>query len=97
MKKTNLEHKLNDFLSVWDLESMQRFLIDSIPIIELYEGIGEKEWLKEEVGEEDELNVRLIRTVYLISRLADFHAGRLCTIKAKFPSLWKKLENYDKE
>lgn len=97
MKKNDLEFQINEFLSVWDLEQMQRLLIDIFPILELYEAIGSEGWLKEAVGEEDEINVRLIRTVYLVSRLSDFHAGKLATIKAKFPFLWKRLEEHDKK
>lgn len=47
------------------------------------------------MGEEDKTNVRLIRTVYLMSKIAESHAGTLVTIKVRFKDLWKRMEKDD--
>lgn len=73
---------------------MTSFLREIIPLFELYDVEDETDWVKDEVGEENERNVRLIRTVYLMSRIAEFHTDRLCTLKIKFRDLWRRMEKY---
>jgi hypothetical protein len=90
--KKDIETEINDFLAYFDCQKMINFLRDIIPLFELYDVDQEDDWVKNVVGEGNTRNVRLIRTVYLVSRIAEFHAGKLCTIKAKHPQLWKRLE-----
>ena len=90
-KKKDLEQEINEFLQKWDADQLCNFLRDIIPLFELYDVEDENDWVKKEVGE-DERNVRLIRTVYLVSRIAEFHAGRLATIKFEFRDLYKRME-----
>lgn len=92
MKKKNNEQLINDFLQDWDCVQNTSFLRDLIPLLELYNVDEEDDWLKKEVGGEDYNNVRLIRTVYLISRFADLHAGKLLLMKTRYKDLWKRLE-----
>ncbi len=92
MNKKTTRELINLFLEDWDCEAMQSFFRDAIPLIELYDVEESDDWLKDKVGEDDERNVRLIRTVYLVSRIAEFHAPRLCSLKIKYKDLWKKLE-----
>ncbi len=92
MKPKTIESEINEFLDLWDCAALVSFLKDIIPLFELYDVEDEDDWVKNAVGEGDTRNVRLIRTVYLVSRIAEFHAGKLCTIKAKHPQLWKRLE-----
>ena len=91
-KKKTLEYEINQFLENWDADQMTSFLRDIIPLFELYDVEQEEDWVKDAVGESNERNVRLIRTVYLISRIAEFHAGRLCTIKMQYRDIWKRME-----
>lgn len=91
-KHKTIEDEINDFLEMWDCNQMQDFLRDIIPLFELYDVDENNDWVKDSVGEEDERNVRLIRTVYLVSRIAEFHAGKLCHINIEFKNLWKRLE-----
>lgn len=92
MKKQSIEEEIEAFLEKWDCKQLCDFLRDIIPLFELYDVEDESDWVKEAVGEENERNVRLIRTVYLVSRIAEFHAGILCSLKVNFKDLWKKLE-----
>lgn len=96
-KKKDIEQEINEFLDKWGCKEMISFLRDIIPLFELYDVEDEDDWVKEAVGEENERNVRLIRTVYLMSRIAEFHAGRLCMINVTFKNLWKKMEKHGLE
>lgn len=96
-KKKTLEQEINEFLESWDCKQLTSFLRDIIPLFELYDVEDEDDWVKEAVGEENERNVRLIRTVYLVSKIAEFHAGKLCTIKINFKDLYKRMEKHNLE
>lgn len=91
-KKKPLDEVINDFLDYWDCEKNMAFLTDIIPLVELYNVEEVSDWLKESVSEEDLNNVRLIRTVYLISKIASLHAGKLCKIGVEFRDLWKRID-----
>lgn len=91
--KHSIEHQINEALEVWNCKQLCAFLRDIIPLFELYDVEDEDDWVKDKVGEENERNVRLIRTVYLISRIAEFHAGALVNFKIKFPKIYQKMEN----
>lgn len=95
--KKDVNELINDFLDVWDCKQHMSFLKEIIPLIELYDVDEEADWVKDAVGEEDERNVRLIRTVYLVSRIAEFHAGKLASIKMNFKDLFKKMEKANLE
>ena len=93
-KKRTLEEEINDFLDKWDCKQQIAFLRDIIPLFELYDVEDEDEWVEKNVGgdEENVRTVRLIRTVYLVSRIAEFHAGKLCTLKIDFKDLYQRME-----
>ena len=91
-KKKTIEQEINEFLESWDCKQQIAFLRDIIPLFELYDVEDEDDWVKEAVGESNERNVRLIRTVYLVSKIAEFHAGKLCSIKMNFKDLFLRLE-----
>ena len=95
MVKKTLEQNIEEFLEVWNCEAMTSFLRDIIPLFELYDCNEEEDWVRDAVGEEDELNVRLIRTVFLVSRIAERHAGKLAMIRMRFGRLYKKMEKYN--
>lgn len=96
MPKKTIEEDVNSFLEKWDCDQLTEFLRDIIPLFELYNVEENNDWVKDKVGDEDETNVRLIRTVYLVSRIADFHSGVLSSIRANFPKLWQRLEMNEK-
>lgn len=91
-KKKDINETINDALNDWDCDQQIAFLRDIIPLFELYDVEDEDDWVKNQVGEENERNVRLIRTVYLISRIAEFHTGKLVSFKCKYPGLYKKMQ-----
>lgn len=93
-KKKDLESQINEFLELWDFRQQVAFLRDIIPLFELYDVEDEDDWVEKQVGgdKENVRTVRLIRTVYLVSRIAEFHTGRLLRIKTEFKDLWQKME-----
>ncbi len=93
MPRKTLEQEINEFLEKWDAEKMTSFLRDIVPIFELYDVADEGDWVEDAVGKSNERNVRLIRTVYLISKLAESHAGTLAHLKINFKDLYKRMEN----
>lgn len=90
--KPSLEEDINSFLEVWDCKQQIDFLKDIIPLFELYDVDDENDWVRDVVGELNERNVRLIRTVYLVSIIAENHAGILCSIKMKFKNIFKRMQ-----
>jgi len=96
-QKRTIKDDINDFLEVWDIKQQIAFLKDIIPLFELYDVDDVDDWVKEKVGEENAINVRLIRTVYLISKICDRHSGKLSYIKCKYNNLWKKMENNERK
>lgn len=91
-KKKTLEDEINEFLEYWNADQMCAFLRDIIPLFELYDVEDEDDWVADAVGKENERNIRLIRTVYLVSRIAEFHAGKLAAVKINFKEIYRKME-----
>lgn len=92
MTKKTIEREINDFLLEWDYHQISEFFRYIQPLLELYDITDDKDWVAEQVGEDDATNVRLIRTVYIMSRMCEEFAGRFVTINCKFKDLWKRLE-----
>lgn len=93
-KKKTLEEDINEFLDAWDCNQIISFLKDIFPLFQLYDVDDKNDWVEKEVGgdEENIRTVRLIRTVYLVSKIAEFHAGKLCSIKINFKDIYKRME-----
>jgi hypothetical protein len=91
-KPKEVVDEINDFLAIWDSQAMVNFLRDIIPLFELYDVEEEDDWVKNEVGEDNERNVRLIRTVYLISKISMQYSGKLSLLKMRFRDLWSRME-----
>jgi len=91
-KKRDLESDVNDFLSIWDKNKVSEFLRDIIPLFVLYHIDKDAKEFDERIGEEDESMVRVLRTIYLISKLAHVHAGELCLLNVHFKDLWLRME-----
>lgn len=92
MKKKTLEAEINEFLEVWNQEELLSFLTHIIPLVELFYTEEEGDWVAQIVGEENEQNIRFIRTVYLLSRIAELHAGKLASTKINFKNLYLRME-----
>jgi HJR/Mrr/RecB family endonuclease len=95
MTKKTVEQEINEFVELWDAKTLVSFLECTMHLTELYSVEKDFDWVEKEVGKHQTSTIRLIRTVYLISKLADVHAGKLATIKARFKNLWQRLENID--
>lgn len=97
MAKQTIEEEINSFIEMWGYKEQIAFFRDSVPLLELYDVIEGDDWVHDSVGGDidNARTVRLIRTVYLVSKLAEFHAGLLCTINVRFKHLWRRLEKLD--
>lgn len=91
--RRSIEEEIEKFLELWDCKQIISFLHDLIPLMVLYDVDEEDDWLKDIVGQEDLQNVRLIRTVYLLSKIAENHSGKICSIKIHFKDIYKRLED----
>jgi hypothetical protein len=91
MKKKTIQQEINQFLVTWDCKQQMAFLRDIIPLFELYDVDDEENWVRDSVGADQENDIRLIRTVYLVSRIAEFHAGRLLRIAFDHKNLWDRM------
>ncbi len=92
MPKKTVEQEINEFLERWDCKQMVAFMHDVIPLMELYNVDEEEDWVKDIVGDEDLRNVRLIRTVYLVSKIAEKHSGMLCMLKIQHKNLHSRMQ-----
>lgn len=92
MAKKTIEDQINGFLEMWDVDRQVAFLRDILPLFELFDVEDENDWVVDAVGEENQIHFRLIRTVYIMSKIAEKHAGRLATIRINFPDLYLKME-----
>lgn len=91
-KKKTIEEEINEFLEVFGRDDLANLLNDVLPLLELYNVDDDNDWVRDAVGKEDCKNVRLIRTVYLVSWFCEMHVAKLCSVRAQFKDLWKKLE-----
>lgn len=92
MKKKTLEEEINEFISIWGCDELTSFLIDVLPLVELYNIEEDDDWIGREVGEENRRSVRIARTAYLLSRLCENHASRMFNTNIRFKKLWERME-----
>ena len=94
MARKTLEEDINDFLDIWDEAQLANFLRYILPLIKLYNVDDDNDWVKDIVGgdEENVRTIRLIRTVYLMSKLCDAYSEIFCRTNAAFRRLWEKIE-----
>lgn len=97
MPKKDLNQLICEAINTWDGKQMIAFMRDVLPLFELFDVDENNDWVVDEVGQENEQNVRLIRTVYLVSRLAELHAGKLASFKCQFPNLYRKLQEFSEK
>jgi hypothetical protein len=92
LAKKELPQEIEEFITDFDFDKLSSFLMDVIPLVELYAVEEDNDWVLKEVGPEDTDNVRIVRTVYLISKMSERHSGILAKIRAKYARLWEKIE-----
>jgi hypothetical protein len=95
-QKRTIEEEINEFLEVWGEKQTTGFFEDILPLLELYNIEEGDDWVMDEVGgdKENVRTIRITRTVYLISRIAAFHAAKLCSVNCNFKDLWKRMERH---
>lgn len=97
MKLEKLEKQINEVLNDWAYKPIISMIKDIAPIITLY-AVESKEAIKlKKIDPSDQNNVRLIRTVYLLLKFAENHAGKLAMLKSKYPKLASEMEKYRTE
>lgn len=92
MAKKTVEQEINDFMDCLGNTGLTSMLEHSWPLVDLYYVSEDKDWVKDEVGEELNKQIRIIRTVYLFSKFADLNAGKMAEIKMRFKDLWQRME-----
>lgn len=96
--KKNLHNEIEEFFEILDGPAIIQMLKDLQPIFELYDVENEEEdWVRLAVAEGEHHQIRLIRTVYLVSKFACFHGGKLSLINIKHKDLWLKMEKESKK
>ncbi len=93
MGKQSIQDELADFYEVWDIDQMQKFIADVYPLLELFNADEVKDWVRDEVGAENEQNVRLVSAAILLSIIAEHHASKLAEIRVRFKKLYKRIED----
>lgn len=91
-QKKTIQQEINQFMKEWDYKSLTDFFKDVFPIIHLYNVDESNDWVNNIVGDDDTRNVRIIRTVYLLSVFAEKHAAKLCRTNVQFGKIWKRIE-----
>lgn len=94
MPKRTVEEEIESFLEVWDGAQLVSFLEDIIPLIKLYDVDEDNDWVQDIVGSVDVRNVRLVRTVYLLSMIAERHSGKFSAVRIHHRELYKRLETF---
>ncbi len=93
-KKKTVNDEINEFLEYWGSEGVVMFMEDVVPLLNMYS--QDTDYLSEEQCD-NERNVRLVRTVYLLSIIAENHATKINYVNSKFMGLSKRIENQGKE
>jgi hypothetical protein len=96
-----IEEEINDFLNTYGPATFKVFLEDVEPLYDLYNSVEDEDWMEacDDVGEVND--IRLIRSVYLMSKIADLHALNLSKMRNSFRGLWirmtKEAKQWEKE
>lgn len=96
-QKKTLEDQINEFVQLWEVKDIIKLFEEFEPLHYLYDVTEEDDWVEKAVGPDDRRNVRVVRTVYLLSRLCELFAGKFVRTNIDFPKLWKKLEDLKDE
>lgn len=93
-KRKTVEEQINDAMFDWAGKPLIDFLRDTIALFKLWDIEDEDDWLKCEVGGDDDnvRTIRLVRTVYLLSKIAENHCGKFVSLKTKYPKLHALME-----
>lgn len=93
MAKRTPEEEINAFLEIWGIDDLLKLIEELSLIFETYHIEDSDIPIFDGKTKEEIANIRIIRTVYLISRIAELYSGKLCITKIKVPRLYENLEN----
>lgn len=96
-KKLSLDEQLNEIMQLFDFESMCDLMKCLAELFKIYNVDDEDDWIEKLVGKDNLQNVVRVRTVYILSKIADTHASKFSTCKIRFGGVWKQLEKIQKE
>lgn len=96
LKKT-IHEEIGEMLQDFPAADLIALLRNMVPLWQLFDVDDESDWVANIVGEEDESNVRMIRALFLVSKLSDACSGMLCRISFKHKGFWKRLEAFREE
>lgn len=91
-KRKPIREEVNEVIEIFDYKTLVSMFQEIQELLQLYDVTEDEDWLENLVGEDSRDEVRLIRTCYIASRMAERFAGRLCMLKMKHPNFWKRLE-----
>lgn len=96
-EKKDMADIMSDFLQVWGPNELIQFLEDILLFFELYDVEDKEDWVETRVGADNASNVRLARTIYLLSKFCEHHSSRMVRTNIQFRELWLKMEKITKE
>jgi hypothetical protein len=98
-KLRDMVQETEEFIEHFGIQGVQALIKEVYEFYELYDVDEIDDWVAHYVkgDAENVRNVRMIRSVYLVSRMAEFLSGKLVLVKTKFPNFYKRLEKYVKE
>jgi hypothetical protein len=97
LKQNTLENEIKSILGIYGANELISLIEDTYELFELYNIDEQDDWIREEVGEEKTRDIRLIRTAYLLSRLAEHHGEFLKKIVKHAPKFYIKAESLAKQ
>ncbi len=90
--KNTLGDDVNGILSLFGPDHLQDIMTQMWELYDLYGRDEEGDWVADAVGEGNVREVRLARTAYVLSAIADAHSKALGKIKSRFPGFHKQAE-----
>lgn len=94
--KCDFNDEMSKILGIYRCDRFIELIEDIYEIVRLYNVDEVEDWVADTVGWEDVRNVRLARTAYLLSKLADRHHRWLRSVNRAAPGFWKRAEKFTK-
>ena len=96
--KKTVEQEINEFFDLLCKNDISEMLSHMFEVFILYDVDKDDDWVKNSIeNKEESEQIRILRTVHLLSKMSDLYAGKFVLIKTKFPNLWLKMEEQAKK
>lgn len=96
-KKVSVNDKVIGILELFGPDRLMEFLTVVQELFALYDVDEAEDWVASKVGEENAREVRLARTAYLLSIIADMHGKYFQKIQRRFPNFYKDAEKIERQ